>query len=99
MCLDIKYKELLKTPFPHDSSNDEELSNVFFELELFDDYVCGTVDKILRSGRKCIVDYDVSLEKRLEEILKRTTDAEVKTIGQSYYDYLMKIKDLIDCVK
>ena len=64
--------EIFKSiPFPDDSPANEELSNIFSEIVLYDMFIAGNVDAILSGNKNIAIENDNILEKKVNDFLKK----------------------------
>ena len=96
--LKTEFEKFKSIPFPKDSSDNEILSEIFFDLVQYDSYIAGTIDKLL-SGQ--IVDnkeliYEVQFETRLAEFIDKTENSNDKVLAKEYLEYLSSIKSLLE---
>ena len=93
-----RYGEFLKTPFPQDASDNEQLVDILFDLRMYDDYICASIDKYLlgKDVDKESLKYDGEMEKQLIAFIKddNNTDKD-KAVANLYLSYIIKIKEIL----
>ena len=93
-----RYGEFLKTPFPQDASDNEQLVDILFDLRMYDDYICASIDKYLlgKDVDKESLKYDGEMEKQLIAFIKddNNTDKD-KAVANLYLSYIIKIKEML----
>ena len=89
-----KYK---KIPFPEDSSDAEELGDIFVDLVLYDSEVAGAIDKIIRGKSSDFEDlkYNQALENRLNDFINSNRESIDLDAANKYLEYLLELKKLI----
>ena len=91
------FEEFSRIQFPMSSSDNDSLADIHSELVLFDSYIAGSIDKILKNKKNRDIEllYDEILEIRISEFLLKS-NRQNAAIAKSYLDYMYRIKMLIN---
>ncbi len=93
-----EYQDFIHSPFPNDVSDNETLVEILFEISMYDDFICGTIDKYLSGQQidKNALIYNDEIENHLKEFsLINGLNDEDHEAAVLYLDYIYKIKELL----
>jgi hypothetical protein len=96
-----EFQKFKAISFPENSSNNEILSDLFFELVQFDSYIAGAVDKIIARKKVNVeeIQFDEAVENKLNDFINKSNIPGDIDLARKYLKYLYDIRKLIDFVK
>lgn len=96
------FTEFCKIPFPDDSSENEKLAEILFELRMYNDYTAAAIEKYL-SGMEINsseLDYDNTIENQLNDFISGEGNSEMDaSIARQYLKYLLRIKEILKSIE